>query len=186
MHTGGKQRDRMDLGNHASTYSILTHFSSNNLRVSHNHESKGANLEEEDLPNETEVREEAQTRALLAPFLKFLVLLHNPSLLQSLLRSTTCSTRAKRRLSPVITPKFRGWTCETQKARRRQSNTGKQQIIILRLIKSMLNATNGSSITISLSDRFCGCSEMMFLKSFRSSAAIWATGSRPAEKNQDL
>lgn len=88
------------------------------IDIRENYESLSANLEEDD--SFSLVREDAQTRALFAPFWKFLVLLESWILLHNLFMSTTCSTFSNSRLDSWRILKFRGQTCETQKDLKRR------------------------------------------------------------------
>lgn len=108
--------------------------------------------EEDDSPSETEAREDAQTRALFAPFRRFLVRFQSLRLLHSLLTSTKCNTCSSSWLDSRRNLKFRCQACEAQKTLTREYTEGTKHMIILRKMKRRENAKYGSLVINSLAD----------------------------------
>ena len=137
-------------------------------------------LEDDGSPSETEANEEAQARALLAPFLKSVALLLSLSLLQSLLISRTFNARSKSWFDPLRIPRFKFWTRTTKKALRWDMTTGMKCAATFRMIKRTAANKYGSSLANSRRERSHGITELKLPVLSWWTTSIYAIGSRPA------
>ena len=134
-------------------------------------------------PNETEARDDAQTRAFLAPLWKFLVL-HTFSLLQTLFTSIRCSARPMScRDSPKI-PIFRWGMCANQIAIIWDAMFGKRYRKALDTENIIETSRNGSLEEISFNDAPFQTPNTCFSLSrlHAVSSTISTTGSSPIQK----